>query len=86
MLQISTLRYFPIQRQRNFCVKTLPKQASLIAELEYGMERWNGTMEWKMEWNSERTQLQVTRVTGAAQSRLNYLVNLQACYLTAKAL
>ena len=51
-----------------------------------GMERWNGMMEWKMEWNSERTQLQVTRVTGAAKSRLNYLVYLQACYLTAEAL
>ena len=35
---------------------------------------WNGTMEWKIEWNSEHTQLQLTRVTGAAQSRLNYLV------------
>ena len=35
---------------------------------------WNRTMEWKMEWNSEHTQLQLTRVTGAAQSRLNYLV------------
>ena len=35
---------------------------------------WNGTVEWKMEWNSEHTQLQLTRVTGAAQSRLNYLV------------
>ena len=34
---------------------------------------WNGTMEWKMEWNSECTQLQLTHVTGAAQSRLNYL-------------
>ena len=33
-------------------------------------------MEWKMEWNSEHTQLQLTRVTGAAQSRLNYLVYL----------
>ena len=31
-------------------------------------------MEWKMEWNSEHTQLQVTRVTGTAQARLNYLV------------
>ena len=47
---------------------------------------WNGTMEWKMEWNSERTQLQVTHVTVAAQSRLNYPVYLQACYLTAEAL
>ena len=27
-----------------------------------------------MEWNSEHTQLQLTCVTGAAQSRLNYLV------------
>ena len=47
---------------------------------------WNVTMEWKMEWNSEHTQLQLTRVTGAAQSRLNYLVYLQGCYLTAEAL
>ena len=47
---------------------------------------WNGTMEWKREWNSEHTQLHVTRVTGAAQSRLNYLVYLQACYLTAEPL
>ena len=47
---------------------------------------WNETMEWKMEWNSECTQLQVTCVTVAAQSRLNYLVYLQACYLTAEAL
>ena len=29
---------------------------------------WNRTMEWKMEWNSEHTQLQLTCVTGAAQS------------------
>ena len=28
---------------------------SLIAGLEYGMERWNGTMEWKIERNNERT-------------------------------
>ena len=47
---------------------------------------WNRTMEWKMEWNSEHTQLQVTHVTDTAQSRLNYLVYLQACYLTAEAL
>ena len=47
---------------------------------------WNRMMEWKMDWNSECTQLQVTRVTGAAQSRPNYLVYLQACYLTAEAL
>ena len=47
---------------------------------------WKGTMEWKMKWNSERTQLQVSHVTGAAQSRLNYLVYLQACYLNTEAL
>ena len=34
-------------------------------------------MEWKMEWNNEHTQLQLTRVTGAAQSRLNYTVALE---------
>ena len=44
--------------------------ASLITGLEYGMER----LDWKMEWNSERTQLQLTRVTGASQLRLNYNV------------
>ena len=37
---------------------------------------WNGTMEWKMERNSEHTQLQQTSVTGTAQSKLNYLVYL----------
>ena len=37
---------------------------------------WNRTMGWKMEWNSEHTQLQLTCVTGAAQSRLNYFVYL----------
>ena len=35
-------------------------------------------MEWKMEWNSEPTELQLTRVTGTAQSRLNYLQGLLA--------
>ena len=25
---------------------------------------WNGTMEWKMEWNNKLTKLQQTRVTG----------------------
>ena len=39
---------------------------------------WNGTVNIHM-------QLQVTRVTGAAQSRLNYLVYLKAYYLTAEA-
>ena len=43
-------------------------------------------MEWIMEWNSEHTQLSLTHVTGAAQSRLKYLVHLQGCYLTAEAL
>ena len=32
---------------------------------------WNGTVEWKMEWNSGCTQLQRTHITGTAQSRLN---------------
>ena len=40
-------------------------------------------MEWKMEWNSEHTQLQLTHVTGAAKSRLNYLVYLTAEAITA---
>ena len=37
---------------------------------------WNGTMKWKMEWNNEHTKLQLTHVTGTAQSRSNYLVYL----------
>ena len=37
---------------------------------------WNGTMDWKMEWNSEHTKLQLSHVTGSAQSRLSYLVYL----------
>ena len=31
---------------------------------------WNGTMEWKMESNSEHTKLQLSRVTGTVQSSL----------------
>ena len=31
-------------------------------------------MEWKVEWNSDGTQLQLTHVTGFAQSRLSYLI------------
>ena len=42
-------------------------------------------MDWKMEWNSE-LQVHVTDAAGAAQSRLNYLVYIQACYLTAESL
>ena len=56
------------------------KQVSLIAGMEYGMEWWNG------ECSQLQSQLQLTRVAGTAQSRLNYLVYLQACYLTAEAL
>ena len=26
---------------------------------------WNGMVEWKMKWNDECIQLQLTRVTGA---------------------
>ena len=46
---------------------------------------WNQTMEWKMKL-IEHTQLQLTCVTGAAQSRLNYLVYLSGCYLTVEGL
>ena len=42
-------------------------------------------MEWKMEWNSEHTQLQLTRVTGAAQPRSNYPVYHSCCCLTSEA-
>ena len=33
---------------------------TIIAGLEYGMKQWTGMMEWKVEWNSEHTQLQLT--------------------------
>ena len=33
-------------------------------------------MEWKMELNSEHTKLQLSRVTGTAQSRLKYIMLL----------
>ena len=39
-------------------------------------------MEWKMDWNSERTQLQLTCVIGTPQSSLNQLV---CYYLTTEA-
>ena len=42
----------------------------------------NGLMEWKMEWNSEHMKLQLTRVTGADHSKLNYL--MAAMCLTAE--
>ena len=29
---------------------------------------WNLTMEWKIEWNDERTQLQLILVAGTVQS------------------
>ena len=35
---------------------------------------WNGTIKWKMEWNSEYIQLQLTSVTGAAQSKVQLLI------------
>ena len=35
--------------------------------------RWTGMWNGMVEWNSECTQLQLTCVTGAAQSRLNHL-------------
>ena len=39
---------------------------------------WNDGMEmkWNMEWDGKCTQLQLTQVNGAVQSRLNYLVYL----------
>ena len=36
------------------------RSVSIIAGLEYGMKQWTGMMEWKVEWNSEHTQLQLT--------------------------
>ena len=32
---------------------------------------WNGTVEWKIEWNGECTKLLLTGVTGTVQSRLS---------------
>ena len=51
----------------------------LAAEIWVFLTGWNGMKKSKMEWNSECTQL---HVTGAAQSRSNYLVYLQGCYFT----
>ena len=45
-------------------------------EWNNGMEQWNGTMEWKMELNSEHTKWQLSRVTGTVQSSLKYLMYL----------
>ena len=53
------------------------KQVSLIAGLEYGMK-----MEWKMEWNDECTQLQLTHIAATVQFDL---LGLQGSYLTLKA-
>ena len=50
-------------------------------EWNSGMEQWNGTV----EWNREGAQLQLTFVTGAAQSRLSYLLYLNGSYLTIEA-
>ena len=45
-------------------------------ELNSGMKQWNGTVEWNMEWSGEGAQLQLTFVTGAAQSRLSYYISM----------
>ena len=44
-------------------------QVSLITGLEYKMERWNG------KWIGGE-QLQQTSITGAVQSKFDYLVHL----------
>ena len=41
-----------------------------VSGLEYGI------VEWKMEWNSEYTQLQLTCVAGTVPSSLSYLLRL----------
>ena len=46
--------------------------ASLIAGLKYGMERWNGKMEWKMETVNMHIKLQLTRVTAANSCNTYY--------------
>ena len=38
---------------------------------------WNGTVEWKIEWSGECTELQLTHVAaGTVQSRLHHLLSL----------
>ena len=64
-----------------FCTTLQGKVLNVATYFEVGVSNcwtgiWNGTMEWKMEWKGEHTQLQLTHVTGAAKSRLNYLVYL----------
>ena len=82
-LFIETLLTFEplIVSNYNHLLSAVPSIILFFVELTSGVSNrwngiWNGTMEWKMEWNGEHTQLQLTRVTGAAQSRLNYLVYL----------
>lgn len=51
----------------------LQERVSLMARMEYGIELWNG--KWKGTV-LKHTQLQLSSVTGAAQSMLNYLLYL----------
>ena len=57
-----------------------PKNVTIITVNVVGVSLITGleceTVEWKLKWNGESTQLQLTCVTGTAQSRLNYLVYL----------
>ena len=50
-----------------------------VSGLEYEI------VEWKMEWNSEYTQLQLTFVAGTVQPSLSYLLCLWGTYLTVEA-
>ena len=50
------------------------------------IQKGNGMVEQKMEWNSACAQLQLTHVTGTVQSELNHLAYLKGCYLTTEAL
>ena len=54
-------------------------------EWNSGMEQWNGIWNGTVEWSRKGAQLQLTFVTGAAQSRLSYLLHLNGSYLTIEA-
>ena len=65
------------KRNRELTMRRVGTVSSVVVGKVYEQGLWNGTMEWKMEWNSEHTQLQLTleltRVSGTTQSRLMYL-------------
>ena len=88
MIHCITENVYGLNFQANFEIYQVRSKLTIVYASEGVSNRWtgiwNGTMEWKMEWNNEHTQLQFTCITGAAQSRSNYVPS--GCYLIAEAL